>query len=180
VVTSKCDVKSGHFPGGGRGLELFAFSGSDIWTASDAIYTPEAIGASAHYGSHPRSKLLTQRKRTSAAVWIEPETARLAQATLAARGEGTIGRAPRYCGQDQGARRRSNAGTLLTTSNADICSNTGAPKGFRRRRGICCVARASPAGLGPAAKCNLYLLTGPYMGILCARTINLLGAGPTK
>ena len=26
------------------------------------------------------------------------------------------------------------------------------------------VARASPAGLGPAAKCNLYLLTGPKDG----------------
>jgi len=37
------------------------------------------------------------------------------------------------------ARGGGDAGTSLTTSNAEIARNTYAPKGFWRRRGICCV-----------------------------------------
>jgi hypothetical protein len=37
------------------------------------------------------------------------------------------------------ARGGGDAGTSLTTSNVEIARNIYAPKGFRRRRGICCV-----------------------------------------
>ena len=67
--------------------------------------------------------------------------------SLAARGESTIGRAHRYCGQDQGARRRRCGDIVDDEQRRDWlgrCADPD-PKGFRRRRGICCVGARNAA-----------------------------------
>ncbi len=53
--------------------------------------------------------------------------------------------------QAQGA-RRSRCGTSSTTSNEEIARNPYAPKGFRRRRGICCVGAPQRCTTSPASR----------------------------
>jgi hypothetical protein len=43
------------------------------------------------------------------------------------------------------------AGTLSTTNNEEIARNPYAPKGFRRRRGICCVGAPRRCPASPAS-----------------------------
>jgi hypothetical protein len=118
-----------------------------MWETSKATPRGQHRRAFNSLAQFPTFRLMDNRENS-----LPTPPMQLIRLPLAARGESTIGRAPRYCGQDQGARRRRCGDIVDDEQRRDCPQYLGRPKGSGAEGASAALALLDDIPVSPASR----------------------------